>query len=88
LHIYHNEAPFYQLDRVRTPTHICTGEHDVRVPASQSYILERSLYNRGIPVKLIIFPKQGHSWNDNPWHGKIQVREELKWLKKYGEGQN
>jgi hypothetical protein len=20
----------------------------------------------------------------NPWHGKIKVREELKWLEKYG----
>ncbi len=86
-HIYQNEAPMYQLDRVRTPTHICTGEKDERVPASQSYILERGLHSRGIPADLIIFPNEGHSF-DNPWYGKIKVREELKWLKKYGEGEN
>jgi dipeptidyl aminopeptidase/acylaminoacyl peptidase len=83
-HIYQNEAPFYQLNRVRTPTHIVIGEKDIRVPASQSYILERGLHYLGIPVKLISFPKEGHSVNNNPWYGKIKVREELKWLQKYG----
>jgi dipeptidyl aminopeptidase/acylaminoacyl peptidase len=83
-HIYQNEAPIYQLDRVRTPTYITTGENDIRVPTSQSYILERGLHHLNIPVKLIIFPKEGHSLNNNPWYGKIKIREELKWLQKYG----
>ncbi|CAF3349062.1 unnamed protein product, partial [Rotaria sp. Silwood2] len=82
--IYQNEAPIYQLDRIHTPTHIITGENDNRVPTSQSYILERGLHYLGIPVKLIIFPKEGHSMTGNPWYGKIKVREELKWLLKYG----
>ncbi|CAF0953202.1 unnamed protein product [Adineta steineri] len=83
-HIYQNESPMYQLDRVRTPTLITTGENDVRVSTSQSYMLERGLYYRGVPVKLITFPNEGHALINNPWHGKIKVREELKWLKKYG----
>ncbi|CAF4001423.1 unnamed protein product [Adineta steineri] len=82
-HIYQNESPMYQLDRVRTPTLITTGENDVRVSTSQSYMLERGLYYRGVPVKLITFPNEGHALTNNPWHGKIKVREELKWLKKY-----
>ncbi|CAF0926828.1 unnamed protein product [Rotaria sordida] len=80
---YQNEAPIYYLNRVRTPTHIITGEDDKRVPASESYILERALYHLGIPVQLITFPNEGHSLNDNPWYGKIKIREELKWLQKY-----
>jgi dipeptidyl aminopeptidase/acylaminoacyl peptidase len=83
-HFYQNESPIYQLARVRTPTHIITGESDIRVSASQSYILERGLHYLRIPVKLITFPKEGHSLNNNPWYGKIKVREELKWLQKYG----
>ncbi|CAF2915070.1 unnamed protein product, partial [Rotaria sp. Silwood2] len=82
--IYQNEAPIYQLDRIHTPTHIITGENDNRVPTSQSYILERGLHYLGIPVKLISFPKEGHSMPGNPWYGKVKVPEELKWLLKYG----
>ncbi len=83
-HIYQNEAAIYQLDRVRTPTLITTGESDIRVPTSQSYIMERGLYYREVPVKLITFPDEGHDLSINPWHGKIKVREELKWLQQYG----
>ncbi|UJR11734.1 hypothetical protein I4U23_015915 [Adineta vaga] len=82
--LYKNESPIYYLDKVRTPTHIVTGEIDTRVPSSQSYIFERALYSRGIPVQLITFPNEGHALNNNPWHQKIKVREELKWLHKYG----
>ena len=32
---------------------------------------------------LLVFPGEGHSLEQNPWHGKIKVREELKWLEKY-----
>jgi dipeptidyl aminopeptidase/acylaminoacyl peptidase len=83
-HIYLTESPIYQLHKARTPTHIVTGEKDVRVDATQSYMLERGLYYLGIPVKLIILPTKGHEVENNPWHGKIKVREELKWLEKYG----
>ncbi|CAF2084525.1 unnamed protein product [Rotaria magnacalcarata] len=60
-HLYQNQSVIYQLDRVRTPTHIITGEGDVRVYADRSYILERALHTLGIPVKLL--QKYGHqSW--------------------------
>ncbi|CAF2941027.1 unnamed protein product [Rotaria sp. Silwood2] len=63
---YQNESPIYHLDKVRTPTHIITGENDRRVPADQSCMLERGLYYRGIPIKLLVFPNEGHSLNKNP----------------------
>ncbi|CAF4938391.1 unnamed protein product [Rotaria sp. Silwood1] len=83
-HRYQEQAAIFQIDKVRTPTHIVTGEHDVRVPVAHSYLLERSLHVLGVPVKLIIFPGQDHPLGDNPWHEKIKIREELKWLHKYG----
>ncbi|CAM4936790.1 unnamed protein product [Rotaria socialis] len=83
-HIYQSEGAIYQLDKVRTLTYIVTGENDVRVSSSQSYILERGLHYLGIPVQLLIFPGEGHLLSNNPWHRKIKVREELKWLQKYG----
>ena len=81
---YHDEAAIFHIDKVRTPTHIITGADDIRVPPLEQYLLEHALYSLGIPNKLLVFPGEGHSLDKNPWHGKIKVREELKWLQKYG----
>jgi dipeptidyl aminopeptidase/acylaminoacyl peptidase len=81
---YHDEAAIFQIDKVRTPTHMVAGADDIRVAALEDYLLEHALYSLSIPSKLLIFPGEGHSLDKNPWHGKIKVREELKWLEKYG----
>jgi dipeptidyl aminopeptidase/acylaminoacyl peptidase len=81
---YHDEAAIFQIDKVRTPTHMVAGASDIRVAVLEDYLLEHALYSLGIPNALLIFPGEGHSLGKNPWHGKIKVREELKWLEKYG----
>ncbi len=81
---YHDEAAIFQIDKVRTPTHIVGGADDIRVAVLEDYLLEHALYSLGVPNALLIFPGEGHSLSKNPWHGKIKVREELKWLHKYG----
>jgi dipeptidyl aminopeptidase/acylaminoacyl peptidase len=81
---YHDEAAIFQIDKVRTPTHMVAGADDIRVAVLEDYLLERALYSLGIPNALLIFPGEGHGLGKNPWHGKIKVREELKWLQKYG----
>ena len=81
---YHDEAAIFQIDKVKTPTHMVAGADDIRVAVLEDYLLEHALYSLGIPNSLLIFPGEGHSLSKNPWHGKIKVREELKWLEKYG----
>ena len=81
---YHDEAAIFQIDKVRTPTHMVAGADDIRVAVLEDYLLEHALYSLGIPNKLLIFPGEGHGLGRNPWHGKIKVREELNWLQKYG----
>ncbi len=81
---YHDEAAIFQIDKVRTPTHMVAGADDIRVAVLEDYLLEHALYSLGIPNKLLVFPGEGHSLSKNPWHGKIKVREEMKWLEKYG----
>jgi dipeptidyl aminopeptidase/acylaminoacyl peptidase len=81
---YHDEAAIFQIDKVRTPTHMVAGGDDIRVAVLEDYLLEHAFYSLGIPHKLLIFPGEGHGLGKNPWHGKIKVREELKWLEKYG----
>jgi dipeptidyl aminopeptidase/acylaminoacyl peptidase len=81
---YHDEAAIFQIDKVKTPTHIVGGAKDIRVAVLENYLLEHALSSLGVPNSLLIFPGEGHSLSKNPWHGKIKVREELKWLQKYG----
>ena len=81
---YRSEAAIYQLNKVRTPTHMVAGADDIRVAVLEDYLLDRALHELNIPSDLLIFPGEGHSLDKNPWHGKIKVREELKWLAKYG----
>ena len=81
---YHEEAAIYQIDKVRTPTHIVVAAEDIRVAAAEAYLLDHALHALGVPSTLLVFPGGDHSLSKNPWHGKIKVREELKWLEKYG----
>src|SRR5207248_3187758 len=45
---------------VRTPTLIQHGEEDVRVPLGQGRELYNALKRQGVPVELVIYPRQGH----------------------------
>ncbi len=80
---YNDEAALWQLHKIKTPTHIVSGSDDIRVYVGEAYLLERALHDQGIPSKLLIFPGEGHELGKNPWHGKIKVREELKWLERW-----
>ena len=81
---YHDEAALYQIQKVTTPTHMVAGSEDVRVAVAEDYILDRALHELNIPSSLLIMPGEGHSLDKNPWHSLIKVREELRWLHKYG----
>jgi len=81
---YRSEAAIFQINKVRTPTHMVAGADDIRVAVLEDYLLDRALHELNVPSDLLIFPGEGHSLAKNPWHGKIKVREELKWLAKYG----
>jgi acylaminoacyl-peptidase len=80
---YNDEAALFQLNKVKTPTHMVGGAEDIRVAVLENYLLERALFTLKVPNTLLIFPGEGHSLRKNPWHGRIKVREELKWLERY-----
>ena len=81
--IYNDEAAIFQINKVKTPTHVVGGSEDIRVYIGEQYLLERALHTLKVPSTLLIFPGEGHGLDKNPWHSRIKVREELKWLQKY-----
>ncbi len=82
--LYQSEAALFQINKVTTPTHIVGGNADVRVSYLEQVLLERALQTLNVPHTLLVFPGENHPLDKNPWHGYIKVREELKWLDKYG----
>ena len=82
--LYQSEAALFQLNKVTTPTHIVGGNADNRVSYFEQVLLERALQRLNVPHDLLVFPGENHPLDKNPWHGYIKVREELKWLARYG----
>ena len=81
--LYQSEAALFQMDKVKTPTHMIGGDADNRVSFFEQIVFERALARLGIPHALLQFPGENHPLSNNPWHGYIALREELKWLNKY-----
>lgn len=83
--IYQSEAALFQMNKVTTPTHMIAGDADIRVAFLEDILLEHALESLNVPHALLSFPGEGHPLSKNPWHGYIAVREELKWINKYGD---
>jgi dipeptidyl aminopeptidase/acylaminoacyl peptidase len=81
--LYQSEAALFQLNKVTTPTHLVGGDADNRVSFLEDVLLERALQTLNVPHTFLVFPGENHPLANNPWHGYIKVREELKWLEKY-----
>lgn len=81
--LYQSEAALFRFNKVKTPTHLVQGGADIRVSYLEGVTMERALDQLGIPHTFLVFPGEGHGLGNNPWHGYIKVRDELKWLEKY-----
>ena len=58
---YQDEAAIFQMNKVRTPTHIVAGAEDIRVAVAEAYVLDHALHALGVPSTLLIFPGKGMS---------------------------
>lgn len=56
---YIDEAAIFQIDKVKTLTHIVAGGRDIRVAVAEDYLLEHALHTLGVPGTLLIFPDEG-----------------------------
>jgi acylaminoacyl-peptidase len=54
-------SPVHYIDHVTTPTMICLGLKDRRVPASQGIEYFKLLTAKGIKSKLLQFPEDVHA---------------------------
>jgi dipeptidyl aminopeptidase/acylaminoacyl peptidase len=55
-------SPIHRVDRVRAPTIVLHGANDTNVPVVEAEQVVASLQRRGVPVKYVLFPDEGHGW--------------------------
>lgn len=70
------------VDNVRTPTILLHGEEDDICTINQSIAWYSALRDRGVPVRLIKFPRQGHQITE-PRLRRIADVEEIRWVHKH-----
>ena len=70
------------IRKAQTPTLIAHGEKDLRVPVGQGYELYRGLEMRGVPVKLVLYPREPHGLRERE-HQLDYINRALNWYDKY-----
>lgn len=58
--VYDAHSPLRFAGNVKTPVMLQHGDADIRVPIGNSYMFYNALKRRGVPVRLLILPRQPH----------------------------
>lgn len=78
----YNYSPHLYVDKWDTPILIITGEHDYRIPFTQSMEAFTAAQLRGIPSRLLFFHDETH-FVTRPQNAVIWQREFFEWLDTY-----
>ena len=74
--------PFFQADRIKTPTLFLGGEKDFNVPIIGSEQMYMALKSNGVPTQLIVYPGERHGIR-KPSFQKDRYERYLAWYDKY-----
>ncbi len=76
--------PFFQADRIRTPTLYMGGEKDFNVPIIGSEQMYQALRSLGVDTQLVVYPGQFHGLTV-PSYQRDRYERYLAWFNKYGK---
>ena len=74
--------PFFEADKIKTPTLFLGGEKDFNVPVIGSEQMYQALRANGIDTQLIIYPGENHGIR-KPSYVEDRLQRYLAWYKKY-----
>jgi dipeptidyl aminopeptidase/acylaminoacyl peptidase len=87
LKAYRDHSPIFQVFRTKTPTLLMFGQNDNRVPLPQGIEMYHGLKANGVPVELVIFPREGHGPRELR-HVLFKMNKEFQWFEKYIMGRD
>jgi len=79
---YWRKSAMAFIKQAKTPTLILHGGADTRVPPSQAQELYMGLRKNGVPVEMVLFPREPHGLLE-PRHRLDKMRREYAWFSKY-----
>lgn len=79
---YRKHSPITYVGKVETPTMILHGESDERVPPTQGFEFYNSLKRRGVPTKMVTYPRMPHGPVEPKFMMDIMQRH-FDWMEKY-----
>ncbi|TQD83563.1 hypothetical protein C1H46_030870 [Malus baccata] len=82
LTLFHRMSPISHVSKVKTPTLFLLGAQDIRLPISIGLQYSRALKEKGVPVKVIVFPHDNHAI-DRPQSDFESFLNIGVWFKKY-----
>jgi dipeptidyl aminopeptidase/acylaminoacyl peptidase len=77
---WNDQNPIRYAGSFSTPMLITQGEQDFRVQMSESMTTFKILQRRQVPVRLVLFPDEGH-WILKGENSRKHMDEVLAWLK-------
>ena len=78
-HLYRERSGLTYADAVTTPTLILHGGSDQRVPIGQPMEFYRALKDRGVPVELVFYPREGHGLREY-YHRLDRMQRQYDWM--------
>jgi dipeptidyl aminopeptidase/acylaminoacyl peptidase len=79
---YEKFSPDRYVKNFKTPSLVITGELDYRCPYTQSLAYYTALQARGVPSRLVVYPKAGHwpSWLEMAYYYNAHLDWFRRWL--------
>ncbi len=80
--VYREHSAITYAKNVTTPTLIIHGEKDPCVPVNQAYAFYHALLEQGVPVELVVYPREGHGFVERE-HVANWVGRMVRWMTTY-----
>ncbi len=77
--------PFYEAERIKTPTLFLCGEYDFNVPLINSEQMYQALKSQGIETQLVIYPAQYHGLT-RPSYLRDRAERYVAWFDRFLKG--
>jgi dipeptidyl aminopeptidase/acylaminoacyl peptidase len=77
--------PFYEAERIKTPTLFMCGEYDFNVPLINSEQMYQALKSQGVETQLVIYPAQYHGLT-RPSYLRDRAERYVAWFDRFLKG--